>query len=175
MANGRRGSRGRRQNRSRTTRTREILPVPRAIKNLPNDMPSINPTFRRTVNILWTDTTAAGSISLTYTKLLALIREQCFGNTTLALYYFINSIRAWGPAGDSTSLSITDSSYKTSSFDTGSFAFRPKVGLYFPATVRPVHFATSTGDICLITTDPEESNVSVLINVTVWSAASPDF
>jgi len=173
MANGRRGSRGRK--RSRTTRTRELLPVPRAIKNLPNDMPSINPTFRRTLNILWTETSAAGTLTLSYATLLALIREQCFGNTTVALYYFINSIRGWGSAGDCHALSLTDAYYKTSSFDTGSYAFRPKVGLYFPSTVRALHFATTTGDVCTFNTTPDESNVSVLINVTVWTTASADF
>lgn len=170
----RRGGSRRRQLRQRRGGG-EMLPVPRAIRNLPNDMPNINPTFRRTVNLLDTRTSAAGVLVLTLANVVTHIRNQCYGGATPEIYFFVNSIRAWGSAGDNHSLAILDADWRTSSFDTGSYTYRPKVGIMYPPTCRPLRFGTSTGNLASFSTYPDESDISILINVTVWAAASSDF
>jgi hypothetical protein len=142
------------------------------IKRFPSDPPTMNASLKKTMNVIYTTTSASGTQTLTYGTLASLISTQCFGNTTAFFRYFINSIRAWGNAGSPAALTLTDEVSGITAVDSGSYADRPHVGLAFPETLRPTKSSATTGDIGSMTTAPDESDLYIVYNITVWTVAT---
>jgi hypothetical protein len=142
------------------------------IKRFPADPPTMNASLKKTMNVIYTATSAAGTLTLTYGTLASNVSTQCFGNTTAFFRYFINSIRAWGNAGSPAALSITEEISGITAVDSGSYSTRPHVGLAFPETLRPTKSSATTGTIATMTTAPDESDLYIVYNITVWTVAT---
>jgi hypothetical protein len=153
---------------------RNFLAIPYAMRRIARDPPTVKPTLSRTINILITDTSASGTYNLTYGNLGTRISSQLFAATTTFFRYTVNSVRVWGAAGES-AVSITDEFYGIASADTGSYSDRPKVGIAYPPVTRTVHSSASTGTIVTAGTTPDESNLTIMVNVTVWTVTQLDF
>jgi hypothetical protein len=128
--------------------------------------------MRKVVSLQLTEVSASGILTITYDKIGSLISSQLFGGTTTFARYVVRSIGAWGAAGDGTAVSIVDEKYGITCVDTGSFAYRPKVGLHFPPSTRSINSTSSTGTFCTINTAPDEANVNALLKVEVWTVAT---
>jgi hypothetical protein len=155
----------------RTAETKRDSGVPMPMTGLPVDQPTVAGQMRRVVSLQLTETSAAGTLTVSFDTIAGLLSKQLFGGTTTFARYVIYSIAAWGAAGDGTALSIIDETYGITAVDTGSFAFRPKVGIFFPPSTRTVRSTSSTGSFCTISTAPDEANINALIKVEVWTLA----
>lgn len=149
--------------------------VPIVMKRVSVDPPTIKPTNQVTVNLMLTQTSAAGTYTLTGSVLKTLIDDQLYASTTAFARYTINSIRAWGQAGTGVAISIADEKYGITAADTGSYTFRPKVGLFFPPHIRTPTSTSSTDTVATFTLSPDAANFCVLTNVTIWTVSKVDF
>jgi hypothetical protein len=149
--------------------------VPIGLKRLPVDPPTIKGTMKRDINLVLTDTSAAGTASITYEKISTLIQKQLFAGTTAFARYVVTSIKVWGAPGDGTAIHLTDELYGIGCVDSGSYSARPKVGIEYPPSTRQVKSTSSTGTFCTIGTAVDASNYSAHIAVTVWTIPGFDF
>jgi hypothetical protein len=148
--------------------------VPIALKNLPSDPPTVSPSLKRDINIVLTKSAASGSLTLSFGDLSTAITAQCFGNTTAFYRYVIVSVKAWGAAGASSSLSLIDEVFGISSADSGTYSARPVVGLWQPPSTRSPRSKDVVGTYATIKTAPEDAEVTVHYNLILWSSASVD-
>ena len=170
----RRGGRGRGRGRRVSTGPSDTA-VPIAIRNLPPDPPTISPTFKRTLNVMITETSAAGTLSISATNLTTVIQSQCLGGSTAFFRYVINNVKVWGGAGDGVAVTVLDELYGISSFDVGTYSRLPRVGLYFPPSTRQIKSKDSSDNLINVSTAPDAASVTILFNLTLWTIASADF
>jgi len=152
--------------------------VPEAIKNLPLDPPSVRSNMRRQIVLQGVQNADANTLSLSWTHLTTLIANQLFaGVTTVSATYQVIKIAAWGVAGPSGGLSVTDNFYNITSTDLGSYSQRPKVGLFFPSTTRALFqksTGTTAGNLCTFKTAGATDSVAYQITVDIWPDSAPD-
>jgi hypothetical protein len=149
--------------------------VPQGLSGLPRDPPTVQGTMKRTITLVLTGTSAASTATITYDTIGGLIDKQLFGGTTAFARYVVKSVRVWGAPGDGTAIHITDSLYGIGCVDSGSYADRPKVGIYYPPSTRQVKSTSTTGDLVTLGTATDASNYIALITVAVWTIPTFDF
>jgi hypothetical protein len=131
--------------------------------------------MKRDISLVLTDTSAAGTFSITFERIATLIQKQLFAGTTTFARYVITSVKVWGAPGDGTAIHLTDELYGIGCVDSGSYSARPKVGIDYPPTTRPVKSTSSTGTQSVIGTAVDASNITAHIAVTVWTIPGFDF
>jgi hypothetical protein len=128
--------------------------------------------MKKTMNIVYTTTSASGTQTLTYGTLASLVSALCFGSATTFFRYFINMITVWGAPGTPAAVTLTDEISGITATDTGSYSARPKAGLFYPPTLRPTKSSGTTGNLGSVETAPDEMDLWIVYNITVWTVAT---
>jgi hypothetical protein len=145
-----------------------VLPYP---TKLPSDPPEIKLNVAREVTIpLSLDVTAGLKETLTHSALVTGIQKYCFSATTATFKYNIIRVACWGSMPRA-QVTLTDALTGVIVHDTGSAAFRPKVGITYPPNIQAAHFYDegTSSKYADYSSSIDDAEVEIRVTVRYWS------
>jgi hypothetical protein len=138
----------------------------------PSDPPTISASKARTVDIVFQQSTngaaGGGFFDFTPLELEAQIKKQYYASTTATFYYQILQVMAYAAASASGSFAMLDVATGVTSFDTGTYASRAKMGIKYPPTAQHVIASPTSVTEFIKITGSIDTPVEVYTKVRFW-------